>query len=45
MFGSKDAFEYARAQWGFVNKGVEGRFLLVVNEEGCGGAGERQAYV
>ena len=44
-FGSKDAFEYARVQWAFVNKGVEGRFLLVVNEEGCGGVGERQAYV
>lgn len=44
-FGSVDAFEYAREQWGFVNKGVGGRFLLVVNEEGCGGEGERQAYM
>ncbi|KAF6235168.1 hypothetical protein HO173_006797 [Letharia columbiana] len=45
MFGSSDAFEYAREKWGYVNKVDDGKFLLIANKDGCGPGGQRQPYV
>lgn len=44
-FGSADAFEYAKKQWGFVNEVEHGKFLLIANPDGCGSKGQRQGYV
>lgn len=35
-FASRDAFDYARRRWGYVNDADGGRFLLVVYGMGCG---------
>lgn len=43
-FGSRDAFDYARKQWGYVNKADDGQFLFITNKDGCGPDDQRQAY-
>lgn len=44
-FALKDAFHYAKAQWGYVNKADDGKFLLIANKDGCGPDGRRQPYM
>ena len=44
-WGSGDAFEVARSQWGYINRDEEGRFLVIANQDGCGESGQRQGYV
>ena len=44
-FGSTEAFEYAKEQWGYVKKAVDGRFLLIANHDGCGPDDQRQSYM
>ena len=43
-FSSKDAFDYALSQWGYINKADDGRFLFITNKDGCGPDDQRQAY-
>lgn len=43
-FSSKDAFDYAVKQWGYVNKADDGKFLFITNKDGCGPDDQRQAY-
>ena len=45
VFGKKDAFDYAKEQWGYVNDADEGRFLLIANNDGCGTDEQRQPYM
>ena len=44
-FGTKEAFEYAKEQWDYVNDVDEGNFLLIANNDGCGPHNQRQGYV
>ena len=44
-FGSAEAFDYAKEQWDYVNKGDDGRFLLIANHDGCGADYQRQSYM
>ena len=43
-FGTRDSFDYALKQWGYVNKADDGKFLFITNKDGCGPDGQRQAY-
>lgn len=43
-FGTRDAFNYALKQWGYVNKADDGKFLFITNKDGCAPDGQRQAY-
>ena len=44
-FGTKEAFDYAKEQWDYVNKADDGNFLLLANNNGCGSENQRQGYV
>ena len=44
-FGSMDAFDYARQQWGYINEADDGKFLLIANHDRCGPDDQRQPYM
>lgn len=44
-FASKDAFDYSKTKWEYVNKADDGKFLLIANTDGCGPHDQRQPYM
>ena len=44
-FNSNDAFYYAKQVWRYVNEADDGKFLFIVNKDGCGPDDQRQPYM